>query len=688
MLLVVCAVPAASAADAPGQAIPATLGAQVETELVASLGETQRERIHRGIVQTAALWRRADGDDKAWAAFVRGNFAGTPAALDALFNRYQHNLEMIWGHTQEIRRELNTPADLDTGPVAPFDETFAAWDPSAHVFDDLFDNKLAFIALLNFPLTSLEERDRLGAKWTRRQWAETYLAETFRQRLPAEANQAVSDAYAASGQYIAGYNIWMHHLVDAKGARLFPAGKRLLSHWNLRDELKANYADKKDGLAKQRTIQKVMERIVAQDIPAVVVDNPTVDWNPFTNAVARSVVNDAPTGFVKQGAASPSAPIDTAREADVRYARWLANFHAMQVVDKYSPSQPTHIVRVFEAGRQLSEARVQSMLEQLLGSPQVKQVAGLIGKRLGRKLEPFDVWYAGFKPSAGQDEAQLDAIVAKRFPDAAAYQREIPTLLRALGFAPDRADYVARHIVVDPARGSGHAMGAAMKGEPAHLRTRVERSGMNYKGYNIAVHEMCHNVEQTFSLNDVEYYTLHGVPNTAFTEALAFTCQDRDLELLGLAKSDPQSHALEALDTFWGAYEIGGVALVDMQVWRWMYAHPAATPAELRDAVLGIAKDTWNKWFAPVFGVRDVTLLAVYSHMINNMLYLPDYPIGHMIAFQVKGQMEKAGNFGAEFERMSRIGSLAPDLWMIQATGKPVGPEALIQAASQALTQF
>jgi len=156
LLLTVVSASSALAADAPGQAIPATAGAALETELVASFGEAQRERIHRGIAQTAALWKRTDGDEKAWAAFVRENFAGTPTALDALFNRYQHNLEMIWGHTQEIRRELNSPADLDTGPVAPFDETFAAWDPSAHVLDDLFDNKLAFIALLNFPLTSLE----------------------------------------------------------------------------------------------------------------------------------------------------------------------------------------------------------------------------------------------------------------------------------------------------------------------------------------------------------------------------------------------------------------------------------------------------------------------------------------------------------------------------------------------------
>jgi hypothetical protein len=211
---------------------------------------------------------------------------------------------------------------------------------------------------------------------------------------------------------------------------------------------------------------------------------------------------------------------------------------------------------------------------------------------------------------------------------------------------------------------------------------------MNYKGYNIAIHELCHNVEQTFSLNDVEYYSLNGVPNTAFTEALAFTCQNRDLELLGLEKPGAEAEAMRALDTFWGTYEIGGVALVDMRVWRWLYANPKATPAELREAVLGIAREVWNEYFAPVFGVRDVTLLAIYSHTINNMLYLPDYPIGHMIALQVEAQMAKAGDFGAEFERVSRIGAVAPDLWMTLASDAPVGPEAMIAAARKALVDL
>jgi oligoendopeptidase F len=210
---------------------------------------------------------------------------------------------------------------------------------------------------------------------------------------------------------------------------------------------------------------------------------------------------------------------------------------------------------------------------------------------------------------------------------------------------------------------------------------------MNYKGFNIAVHEMGHNVEQIFSLNLVDHTLLEGVPNTAFTEALAFVFQERDLELLGLARPDPKNRARKILFDFWMTYGISGTALVDMQVWHWMYDHPAATPAQLKAAVLRIAQEVWNKYYAPVFQKRDVVLLGVYSHMIEVPLYLPDYPIGHLIAFQIGEQMEKAGNIGAEFERMATVGRIAPDLWMIKATGKPVSAEALLAATRQALSE-
>jgi hypothetical protein len=124
-----------------------------------------------------------------------------------------------------------------------------------------------------------------------------------------------------------------------------------------------------------------------------------------------------------------------------------------------------------------------------------------------------------------------------------------------------------------------------------------------------------------------------------------------------------------------------------MAVWHWMYDHPNATPADLREATLAIAKDVWNKYYAPVLGKRDVVLHAVYSHMINSFLYLPDYPIGHLIAFQIEEKMPSMRSVGPEFERMAKYGSLTPDNWMKHATGAPVGPDALLHATERALQQ-
>ena len=230
-------------------------------------------------------------------------------------------------------------------------------------------------------------------------------------------------------------------------------------------------------------------------------------------------------------------------------------------------------------------------------------------------------------------------------------------------------------------------MPAARREDKPHLRTRIEKDGMNYKGFNIAVHEMGHDVEQTFSLNMVDYTLLQGVPNTAFTEALAFVFQAHDVELLGLVKPDAAGEAMTTLADFWNAYEMSGVALVDMAVWHWMYDHPNATPEQLRDATIQISKDIWNQYYASVFKQRDVVLLGIYSHMISSVLYLPDYPLGRMIAFQIDEQIKKAGNLGSEFERMAKIGSITPDVWMTIATGVPVGPGPLLRETEQALKE-
>ncbi|MBV9574920.1 MAG: hypothetical protein JOY93_12775 [Acidobacteriales bacterium] len=655
---------------------------KLENELASKYSEQQRARLSRGLHQVAEFWRTGDGDAATFDNFIRTNFAGDQSAVDTMFNRFEHLLEQLNGHMQEIDREFRQQADLDAGPVLPYDEIFGGYDPSAHVLDDFFANKLAFIVLLNFPLTTLDERLAEGPKWNRRQWAEVRLAEMFSKRIPGEVNLAIAKAGGDADQYISQYNIWMYHLLDSQGRRLFPPKMRLLSHWNLRDEIKSDYADGKDGIPKQRMIQQVMERIVTQTIPQAVINSPGVDWNPYTNSVQPAAEHDGQTAERAGTGATPS------REPDTRYAMLLGTFHASKKADPYSPTAPTLIARRFNEDREIPEARVQAMLNQILTSPLVATVAKLIESRLGRPLEPFDIWYNGFRPGSKYSEAELDAMVAKKYPTPEAYQKDIPNLLMKLGFSSERAHHVAENIVVDPARGSGHAMGAAMRSAKAHLRTRVEKTGMNYKGFNIAVHEMGHNVEQTFSLNDIDHTLLRGVPNTAFTEALAFVFQGHDLELLGLPAPDARSEAEKTLNDFWGTYEIAGVALVDMAVWHWMYDHPQASPHELNEATVEIAKGIWNRYYAPIFNRKDVVLLGVYSHMIDSFLYLPDYPIGHMIANQIEEQMKKAGNIGSEFERMAKMGQVTPDLWMKNATGRPVGPEALLESTQRALTSI
>ena len=314
--------------------------ARLETELTARHGEQQRPRIQRGLRQVAEFWRADDGDAVAFEAFTRENFAGDQKSLDAMFTRFEALLEQLDGHMTEIGRVFRNQTDLDLGPIMPFDEAFAGYDPSAHVNEDFFTNKLAFMVLLNFPLTTLEQRLGEGTQWSRRQWAEARLAQRFSRRIPADVNLAIAKAASEADRYISEYNIWMHHLVNEKGERLFPAGLRLLSHWNLRDQIKADYSDPKTGPAKQKMIQKVMERIVTQTIPASVVDNPRVDWNPFTNEVKQSTVKD-------HDLPASTATVHNDAEPDTRYAVLLETFLASRKADPYSPTAPTLIARRF-----------------------------------------------------------------------------------------------------------------------------------------------------------------------------------------------------------------------------------------------------------------------------------------------------------------------------------------------------
>lgn len=630
--------------------------------------DKERFRIEKGVKQVASLWQKNDGDITEFMNFCLDNFIADSTELKIAFNKLERNFEILFGFNNQISLKLMEPLHLDMGEIGFIDNVMGAYSPSSHLFEDLFSNKLAFYVMLNFPTYSLSDKTLNSDKWNRLDWAYARMGDIFISRIPAELLQKEAEVLTNADTYIADYNIYMGNLINSQKEVLFPKDMVLITHWGLRDELKSNYTGKL-GFEKQKIIYNVMLRIINQEIPSEVINKNDYLWDPLANKIFK---NNNEESFTT--------------EPYTRYEHLLYVFKAMSAMDKYNPVYPSYIERAYDQGMELSRKEVEELFINFISSSEIKDLGKLIENRLGRSLEPFDIWYDGFKARTNINEEELDIITRKKYPNTAAFEKDIARILIDLGWNREKANYIANKISVDPSRGAGHAWGAQMKGDKAHLRTRIGKKGMDYKGYNIAIHELGHNVEQTITLYDMDYYMLTGVPNTAFTEACAFLFQSKDLKLLGRESKNinEESEALAALDNCWSAYEIMGVSLVDMYVWQWMYKNVDADPKELKDAVVKIAIDVWNEYYYPVFGVKDSPILAIYSHMITSPLYLANYPAGHLIEFQVE-QYVKDKNFADEFSRILLQGKIIPQAWMKAAVNSEISGKPTLEAVRKAL---
>lgn len=629
--------------------------------------KTETMEYSRGEQQVRALWTPTDGTQEELEQFIADNTCKTDSERIALFESLSKAFENIYQSADLLTVELLRPTQLTNAaePQTP-DWILSGYSPLAHFSDDMFANKLAFVTILNFPHYTLEEKNTLGKSWSRQEWAFARMGDVFTTRVPASVNTRMAQSLANAENYIADYNIYMGNLRTEDDRALWPEDKILLSHWNLRDELKALYGTE-GGQEKQEMIYRVMQRIVDQTIPQAAVNGRDFVWKP-------SVIDDQPS------------------EPYMRYERILEIAQAYFAEDPYCPTAPTGIIRNFEEGVEIPAEELDSLFRALVGSPQVAQVAAVIRDRLGRELRPYDIWYDGFKSRAALNEDALSAETRKLYPDANAFAADMWRLLTQMGFYSEDARNIAHRIVVEPARGSGHAWPCLGRKEDARLRTRIPAAGMDYKGYNIAVHEFGHCVEQVLDMYYIDYYMLSGVPNTAYTEASAFLWQQRDLQLL------PQTEGIKrlaisgsekkdaVLDQFWSMYEIMGVSLVDMRMWRWIYAHPKASSKELCEATMQIAKDVWNAYYEPILGEHDCILLAVYSHMVNAPMYLPNYPLGHIVQYQLEehlAQCKTPKDFAIEYMRIYRLGRLTPKEWLIQAVGEAPTIEPILRAVDR-----
>ena len=640
----------------------------------------------RGVRQVAALWQEADGTETDFVELVTTHYAATAEEKKVLYDRLSHILEQCGQSADLLNNTLQEPTTLvGKGEPSTVDWIISGYSPMAHFTEDMFANKIAHICVLNFPSYTLEEKNTLGQEWTRQEWAYARMGEVFNTRIPGSIYAHSAQAMSEAENYISGYNIMMHCLRNEQGEQLWQEPMALLSHWNLRDELKSNYAVgdeaiRREGKEKQEMIYQVMLRIIRQDIPACVVNNAEYLWKPYSNEVLISPEgsNDYSQANVQEFRGS----------GDERYQKILDIFHAMQQIDAYRKDAPSHVLRTFNEDLEIPKEEIEALFLQLIQSDEIKAVAQIIRERLGRELRPYDIWYDGFKSRSTLSEDKLTAQTQSRYPTALAFEKDMPRMLMDLGFYKDKASEIASHIVVEAARGSGHARPCVGRNQPARLRTRISDKGMDYKGYNIAVHEFGHNVEEVISLYDIDYYTLAGIPNTGFTEASAFLFQGRDLQLLGYKAKGEEAKGEEVLDMIWGMYEIMGVSLVDMAMWEWLYANPKATAAQLREAVIAIAGNIWNKYYAPLLGEPDCPLLGIYSHMVGYALYLPAYPIGNIVQFQLEEHLatyKTPAEFAQEYSRIYQQGKLTPDAWMRGAVGEAMSVEPILKAVRKAI---
>lgn len=623
--------------------------------LIAKHGKEHEERITNGVNQVVMFWRRRDGTSKEFRAFCFAHFVSDPNDLDALFERFQNHLDKLFGHLFEIYVALDAPMQDKRYKKIPADKIFAGHEPFAHFSHDCFKNRMAFLALLNFEIDTLEEQIKKGGKWTRRRWAESRLVDYFINQTPASVEQEINRVEVLADEYINEYYFFIDQ-IRVGGNQLFFEDFGFSPHWGLRDHIKVLYATE-GSLEAQRALYEVMMRVIHQTVPKRVIDNPGEEWDPYIVDEKDEI------------------------EPDTRYEHLLKIFRAIREEDKFF--QKNYIERRFIMDFEIFEKTVEGWMTEVLSSPVAKRVGKFISAHLGRSLETLDIWHE-FKKIKEMEE--LDIAVRERYPTLEDLKKSFPDILVSMGFDIDIASEIADKNELDPARSNGHALDPVWSEGRARLRVRfLGEDGKfvpNYDAFETFMHEFGHGVEMYFSTHRMDYSLLSESPNPGFSEALAFVFQQKNLEILGI--DNEQGDALDVIDLFWNTFEIAGVSLVDLNIWRWMYKHPDATPEELKNATIKIANKVWNKYFASVFGIKDQPILAVYSHIINYKLYMSNYFLGYLIQHQIQEHL-KGKDLAKEVERMFTIGNINPNLWMKRAIGSPISTKPLLASTRKAL---
>ena len=630
-------------------------------ETIQALGSC--DRATAGVNRVAKRWQEVDGDGEAFQSFCEEHFVSTEEEKSRLLDRFESAMGSIGGHLYEIRRHLRKWTDLRGDEMPSFDNTAAMFDPCPDLSDQFYKQKIAFIALLNFNRPNLATMLEDGGNWTTDAWAEARIGRAFGPRIPAEVNDRARELEHDADMFVSEFHVPVGCMVDVNGKTWFEKERKLIAHWIIREEIKAGYTQD-GGLEKQRALSWVMCRHIDGTIPTRVM-NSTCEgkWSPQENTIDGDVAKDV--------------------IGPVRYEHLCIHRSIAEDYDNYYDEHPSAIARKFDLEREIPEETVEALMIELLEAPIRGDIATYMESIVGRPLEAFDIYLEDIDD--GASAAELDEKVTAKFKDEIEFQTKLPETLRGLGYTDEDAEFLGSRVNVEIARGAGHAMRPGIPEYHAWLRTNRLDDRLGWDGFDTAMHELGHNLEQLISTHFVPRPLLRNVPNTACTEAFAFLYQNKAREVVGLPEDDEEkAFAIASVEGLLAACQIAGPSLVELYTWRWLYEHDEATPEQLRDQMLSIARDVWDKYFKSHFGEDPYHILAAYQHMVGYPLYLPDYTIGHVISHQIKSHMRGKG-LAAETKRICSIGRLTPDQWMKEAVGSSISASQLIADATDGL---
>lgn len=625
--------------------------------------------LERNVNAVAARWTEADGVPEAFYQFCLKQYVPF-SEKKSLLSKIEAKLEKMLGLFLAIYWSNVWSITMQTGIIEPIDELFAKIDPNAHFLTDIYNSQLAFVILLNFPLLSLEEKNQLSQSAEDRfLLAQSRLSEMCQYRIPVEVSQESSLAATRTFQYLDQMIFNLQYIQDEKKNCLFNTPKEVDCHWGLRDQINLSY-HLPDGLSTQKTLAKVWDRVVLEEIPAEFLSSKQYYWEPSSNQLT-----DKETKIHHSFNSFHSG----------RYKGLKQWFEAKQLEDIYNSEQPSYIDRSFNLQREYSEASVEQLLIEFLTNPLLPHCAAHLKSGLKRELYAFDIVFNQFELFHGTgNEEKYDDTVLHQFPKLTDFQAKIPNILIKLGFSKSLSSAIAQKINVVACRTGGFSSFPKMRGGEYLLAVATKNDKMDFMAFSTAMHELGHCVERYLSSESIDYYTLGEVPNASFTEAFAYLFDSKCLELLGINQADATNSSCRTLNLFWAAFLNCGIALVDMECWRWMYEHPKASIDQLKEAVINIARTIWNKYYASILGEKDSLILAGYSPMFINPLYMPDYALAIFIQTQLEVYL-KDKILGNEMPRICGVGKVSPNTWMKHAVGEPISSHVLLNITELAL---